>query len=415
MTPVAPAADRVVVVGASMGGLRAAEAVIKAGYAGEVVVIGAEPHLPYNRPPLSKDALHAEPDLAGLQFRVPRAAKDVRWRLDVSVTSADLVARTVTLDDGDVLGWRGLIAAAGLRPRQVSVPGPSGGRHVLRTVEDALALRASMTPGRRLVVIGAGFVGCEVAATARRLDLEVDVVAPGAVPMDRPLRGELGAALQRRHEARGVRFHLGAVPVEYLGTAAEPDRVGAVRLSDDTVLDADVVVEAVGSSPNVEWLAGNGLDLGDGLLCDPQLRVEGRPDLVACGDIARFPNLRYDDVPRRVEHWTMVTDTARRAGHTLRAYLAEAVLDTTPFRPVPSFWSDQYDLRIQSFGAIGLGPDDVRVLEGDLDGELAVGYHRDGELMGVAMVGLAGRHAYYRDLVTGAGDDAPAGASNVAN
>ena len=363
--------------------------------------------MPYNRPPLSKDALHAEPDLGGLQFRVPRAARDVRWRLGSTVTSADLTARTVTLADGEMLGWRGLVAATGLRPRQVSVPGPAGGRHVLRTVEDALALRASMTPGTRLVVIGAGFVGCEVAATARRLDVEVDVVAPGSVPMQRPLRRELGAALQRRHEARGVRFHLGVVPVQFLGTAAA-DRVGAVKLSDDSVVEADLVVEAVGSSPNVEWLAGNGLDLRDGLLCDQQLRVEGRPDLVACGDIARFPNLLFDDVPRRVEHWTMVTDTARKAGHTLGSYLADAALDTAPFRPVPSFWSDQYDLRIQSFGSVELGPDDVRVLEGDPDGEVAFGYHRDDALVGVVMVGLGARHAHYRDLVTGPAHGRPA-------
>ena len=184
-----------------MGGLRAAEAVVKAGYGGEVIVVGAEPHMPYNRPPLSKDALQAEPDLAGLQFRVPRAAKNVRWRLGSTVTCADLDAHTVTLDDGAVLDWRGLVAASGLRPRRLTLPGPSGGRHVLRTVEDALALRASMTPGTRLVVIGAGFVGCEVAATARRLDVEVDVIAPDAVPMNRPLGRELGAALQRRHEA----------------------------------------------------------------------------------------------------------------------------------------------------------------------------------------------------------------------
>jgi NADPH-dependent 2,4-dienoyl-CoA reductase/sulfur reductase-like enzyme len=270
-----------------------------------------------------------------------------------------------------------------------------------------------MTPGTRLVVIGAGFVGCEVAATARRLEVEVDVVAPDAVPMNRPLGRELGAALQRRHEAHGVRFHLGAVPVEFLSTTSDPDRVGAVKLTDGSVIETDIVVEAVGSDPNVEWLADNGLDLQDGLLCDHELRVEGRPDLVACGDIARFPNLLFDDRPRRVEHWTMVTDTARKAGHTLGSYLVAAELDRTPFRPLPSFWSDQYDLRIQSFGAVGLGPDDVRVLEGDLDGEVALGYHRDGALMGVVLVGLGGRHAHYRDLIAGAVGDLRVGASST--
>ncbi len=392
--------DRIVVVGASMGGLRAAEAVRKAGYVGEVVVIGEEQYMPYNRPPLSKQALHSEPDLPSLMFRIPRAAKDVSWRLGQRVSSADLTARTVTVDGGDTLAWRGLVAAAGLRPRTLALPGPTGGRQVIRTVQDTLALRASMTPGTRMVIIGAGFIGCEVAATARKLDLEVDVVAPEPVPMDRPLRQQLGAALQRRHEAQGVRFHLGVVPVEFIGSAHDHDRVAAVRLSDETEIPADIVVEAVGCTPNVEWLTGNGLDLRDGLLCDNQMRVEGRPDVVACGDLARFPNLLFDDVPRRVEHWTMVTDTARKAGHTLGGYLNAAELDATPFGPVPSFWSDQYELRIQSFGAVGLGADDVRVLEGDVDGDVAVGYHRDDALVGVVMVGLSGRHAHYRDLFT---------------
>lgn len=396
-------ADRIVVVGASMGGLRAAEAVRKTGYTGEVVVIGAEPHMPYNRPPLSKNALHAEPDLAALQFRIPRAAQDIDWRLGQRVGSADLTARTVTVEGGDTLTWRGLVAATGLRPRMLAIPGPTGGRHVIRTLEDALAVRASMTPGARMVIIGAGFIGCEVAATARQLDVEVDIVAPESVPMDRPLRQLLGAALQRRHEARGVHFHLGVVPVEFIPAVLDPDRVGAVRLSDETVLAADIVVEAVGSVPNVEWLVGNGLDLRDGLLCDNQLRVQGRPDVVACGDLARFPNLLFDDIPRRVEHWTMVTDTARKAGHTLGVYLHAAELDVSPFRPVPSFWSDQYDLRIQSFGAVGLGADDVRVLEGDIDREVALGYHRADELVGVVLVGLGGRHRYYRDLFPAAG------------
>ena len=390
--------DRVVVVGASMGGLRAAESVRKAGYVGDVLVIGEEPHMPYNRPPLSKEALYGRPDAADLQFRIPRAAKDVRWRLGERVVAADLAARTVTLTSGEVIGWRGLVVASGLRARTLDVPGPAGGRHSIRTVDDALAVRGLMAPGRRVVILGAGFIGCEVAAAARRHGLEVDVVSPGAVPMHRPLQAELGAALQRRHEGNGVRFHLGVVPVEFLA-GPSPEQVGAVRLSDGTVIPGDLVIEAVGCRPNVEWLAGNGLDLSDGLLCDNQLRAQGRADVVACGDLARFPNVLFDDVPRRVEHWTMVTDTARRAGLTLGTCLAGGESDGAPFRPVPSFWSDQYELRIQSFGAIGLGSGDVRVLEGDLDGEVAVGYFRADALVGVVLVGLGGRHGHYRDLI----------------
>lgn len=393
-------AGRVVVVGASMGGLRAAEAVAKAGYPGEVLVIGEEPRMPYNRPPLSKDALRGGLDEQRLEFRVPRGAADVVWRLDTRVAAADLTARTVTTAGGDQVAWDGLVVATGLRPRRLDLQGPEDGRYVIRTLEDAGRVRAALLAARRLVVVGAGFIGCEVAATARGLGVEVDVVAPEDVPMQRPLRHELGAALQRRHEREGVRFHLGTVPLGFGGH----DRVTSVELADGTVLETDMVVEAVGCEPEIEWLDGNGLDLRDGVLCDDALRVEGRPDVVACGDVARFPNRSVDDVPRRVEHWTSVTDTARRAGATLGRYLVGAEQDPSPFAAVPSFWSDQYELRLQSFGSVGVG-DRTEVLEGDLDGEVAVGYLRDDALVGVVMVGLGGRHRHYRDLVAAQGND----------
>jgi NADPH-dependent 2,4-dienoyl-CoA reductase/sulfur reductase-like enzyme len=388
--------ERCVVVGASMGGLRAAEAVRKAGFGGEILVFGTEPHMPYNRPPLSKDALLGDPE-GGLAFRVPRAAQDVTWRLGETVVGADLDAKTVTLEDGQVVEWSGLVVATGLGPRRLSLPGPTAGRHVIRTVGDAAALRDELRPGTRLVIIGAGFIGCEVAAAARAAGIEVDVVAPESVPVERPLQAMLGKALQRRHEARGVRFHLGTVPTGFGGT----DRVTSVALANGVELAADVVLEAVGCTPNTGWLDGNGLDLGNGVLCDNLLRVEGRADVVACGDIARFPNPLFDDVPRRVEHWTMVTDTAKRAGATLGAHLAGGDVDERPFAPIPSFWSDQYELRIQSFGAVGLGGDDVRVLEGDLDDAVAVGYHRDDRLVGVVLIGLANRFQHYRSVISG--------------
>ena len=390
--------DRCVVVGASMAGLRAAEAVRRAGFGGEVVVFGDEPHMPYNRPPLSKEALFgASP--TDLAFRVPRAAQDVNWRLGERATAADLDAHTVTLAGGETLEWAGLVVATGLTPRRLSLPGPVAGRHVIRTLDDVVALRKELVAGARLVIVGAGFIGCEVAAAARVAGVEVDVVAPEQVPVERPLQAQLGRALRRRHEAHGVRFHLGTVPVAYLGTT----RVTGLRLSDGTELAADVVLEAVGCVPNTEWLEGNGLDLGDGVRCDNLLRVEGRPDVVACGDVARFPNLLFDDVPRRVEHWTMVTDTAKRAGATLGRHLVGEAADPTPFAPIPSFWSDQYDLRLQSFGAVGLGADDVRVLEGDLDADVAVGYHREGRLVGVVLIGLPRRYQHYRALIAGGG------------
>jgi NADPH-dependent 2,4-dienoyl-CoA reductase/sulfur reductase-like enzyme len=266
----------------------------------------------------------------------------------------------------------------------------------MRTMDDMKVLRAELGPGVRLVIVGAGFVGCEVAATARTLGAEVDVVAPELVPVERPLRATIGNVLRERHEAEGVRFHLGTVPVEYLGT----DRVEAVRLRDDTTLPADLVVEAVGCTPNTDWLSGNDLDLTDGVLCDNLLRVAGRPDVVACGDVARFPNPLFDDVPRRVEHWMMANDTARKAGAVLGAHLAGEATDETPFAPVPAFWSDQYDLRLQSFGAVELGGDDVRVLEQDPAGGIVVGYHRAGDLVGVALIDLPARYGHYRALIS---------------
>jgi 3-phenylpropionate/trans-cinnamate dioxygenase ferredoxin reductase subunit len=394
---------RAVIVGGSLAALRSAEALRKGGFPGEIVVIGDEPHMPYNRPPLSKDALFPPRDDAGsapdLSFRIPRHAQDVQWRLGERVTAADLAARTVTLAGGETLRWDGLVVATGLRPRRLAVPGPQAGRHVIRTLDDAAAFRKELTPGARLVVIGAGFIGCETAAVARAAGLDVDVVAPEQVPIERPLQALLGQAVQQRHEAQGVRFHLGAVPVRFGGA----DRVTSVTLSTGEELPADLVIEAVGCSPNTEWLDGNGLDLTDGVLCDNLLRVEGRPDIVACGDIARFPNPLFGDVPRRVEHWTMVTDTGKKAGHTLAQHLtaatAQAPAPAVPFAPIPSFWSDQYDLRIQSFGAVSLGSDDVRVLEGDLAADVAVGYHRADRLVGVVLIGLAHRYAHYRALI----------------
>ncbi|WP_438289871.1 NAD(P)/FAD-dependent oxidoreductase [Streptomyces sp. HUAS TT7] len=426
---------RVVVAGASLGGLRAAEQLRAAGWTGPITVVGDEPHMPYSRPPLSKRVLAGTAPFASLAL-TPRAnAADVEWRLGTRVTDARLRDRVVVLDDGDELGFDGLVVATGLRSRRLRCPGPSGpgsGRHTVRTLADIRALRAELAlPGVQLVVIGAGFIGCEVAATAVGLGVAgVTVVDVAPLPMLRPLGELLARALLRRHEERGVRFALGTGIAGFAGE----DRVTGVALSDGRVLAADVVVESVGSAANTEWLAGNGLDLSDGVLTDEHLRVRrvadgagaaagagGRasgataeadgpasgaaaeaggppygtttdagclPYVVAVGDIARFPNARYDGVPRRVEHWSIPGDTAKHAAKVLAAQLRSHATDLAPFAPLPSFWSDQYDFRLQSFGSPELGHDDVRLLDGGSDGDMLVGYHRDGRLVGV--VGLGG-------------------------
>jgi len=402
------------VAGGSMAGLRAAEQVRKEGFAGRITVVSQERHMPYNRPPLSKDVLarhgsdtSPEEWHSSVAFRLRASVADVEWRLGVTATASDLATRTVTLDDGSKVRYDGLVAATGLRPRRLSIPGPAAGRHVIRTLDDAVGLRAALRPGARVVIVGAGFIGCEVAATARTLGCEVDVVEPASAPMVRPLGVRLGSALQRHHERRGVRFHLGRTVAFTTGPGGTHDAaavLAGVVLDDGTRLPADALVESVGSHANTEWLAGNGLDLADGLLCDNRLRVEGRSDLVAVGDIARFPNPSVDEIPRRVEHWCIPTDTAKRAARTITAHLDGRPLDDDVFTPLPSFWSDQFDLRLQGYGAPGLG-DHTELLEGTLHGAAAgeptaVGYLRNDHLAGVVLVGVpAARHQHYRGLV----------------
>ena len=253
--------QRALVVGAGLAGLRGAEALRGQGYDGELVVVGDEPWAPYNRPPLSKEALAGTLAHDSLAFRVRAHASDVAWRHGESAASADLDARTVTLADGEVLEYDALVAATGVRARRLPIPGPppsaAAGRHVVRTLDDAIALRAALVPGAQLVVLGAGFIGCEVAATARGLGCEVHCVAIDPLPMMRPLGPVLAAELRRRHEAHGVVFHLGVGVSGFLGA----EHVEGVVLTDGTVLAADVVLEALGSQCNVEWLEGNGLDL----------------------------------------------------------------------------------------------------------------------------------------------------------
>jgi NADPH-dependent 2,4-dienoyl-CoA reductase/sulfur reductase-like enzyme len=385
--------SRILVVGASMGGLRAAEQLRATGWTGEITVIGDEPHMPYNRPPLSKEVLAGKAPFASLAFTPRASAADVVWRLVTAVTAADLTAKTAQLDSGERLSFDGLVVATGMRPRRLPCDGPSGpgsGRHTVRTLSDAQGLRDELTrPGARVVVIGAGFIGCEVAATAVGLGVrDVTVVDAEPLPMLRPLGELLARTLHRRHTERGVRFALG---VGVAGFESDGSRVTAVLLSDGTVLPADVVVECVGSIANTEWLEGNDLDLSDGVLTDELLRTGGLPHVVAVGDVARFPNARYDGVPRRVEHWSIPGDTAKHAAKSLVAHLTGADVDPTPFAPLPTFWSDQYEFRLQSFGAPALGTADVRVLDGDPDGDpagdLLVGYHAAGRLIGVVALG----------------------------
>ncbi|NBM21164.1 NAD(P)/FAD-dependent oxidoreductase [Streptomyces sp. GC420] len=384
----------IAVVGASLAGLRTAEQLRAAGHSGPVTVLGDEPHAPYNRPPLSKELLADPGDSdpgrlhAAVAFRRRASARDVDFRLGSAVVSADLRRGLLTLSDGAEVSFDGLVAATGLRPRRLTLPGPRAGRYALRTLDDCIALRGVLRPGARVVVIGAGFIGCETAATALGLGCRVTVVEPAGPPMGRVLGDVLARAVQRHHEAAGITFRTGRSVAAVLGRG----EVSGVDLDDGTTLGADVVVEAVGSLPNTEWLSGNpGLDLSDGVLCDNTLLAVGTDRLAAAGDVARFPNPLFDTTPRRVEHWSVPGDTARRAAATLTALLAGRAPGPEPFAPVPAFWSDQLGLRLQSFGSPALA-DDVHVAEGDpadpRAGLLAT-YHRRSRLVGTVAINLS--------------------------
>lgn len=388
---------RIVIVGGGLGALRTAEAVRAAGSTDQITVVGDEPAMPYNRPPLSKSALADGVDIAALEFRRRASLDDVTWRLGTRVVAADLSAGRVELDDGSRLEADGVVVATGIRPRRLTIPGPQEGRFVLRTTRDAERLRPRLVPGARLLVMGAGFIGCEVAATARGLGCDVTVVAMDDEPMVRPLGPMLGAGMRRRHERNGVRFHLGRTIDSFHGDSS----VESATLSDGTHLPADVVVEAVGSVPNTDWLDGNGLDLSDGVLVDSAMRVVGSTmPAVAVGDIARHPNALFGDVPYRIEHWSIPTETGRRAGRTLAALLAGEEPDTGPFTALPTFWSDQYDITLQSFGMPGLATE-VTLVDGDADGPCIAEYRDTTGLVGVVGIDRTSDLAAYRSALNG--------------
>jgi 3-phenylpropionate/trans-cinnamate dioxygenase ferredoxin reductase component len=328
-------------------------------------------------------------------LRDPSALIDVR--LGVRAQQADLAAGRVELTDGSSEAFDHLVAATGLRPRRLEIPGPARGRHVLRTLDDAQDLAARLRPGARLLIVGASFIGCELASVARSLGCRVSVVAPEQEPMERAVGPELGASMRRRHERNGVSFCLGRVPVAFAGA----ERVERVLLDDGAVLEVDVVLEAVGCRPETDWLLGNDLDLTDGVLCENSLQVTGHDRVHAVGDIARFPNPLIDGVARRVEHWAMAADTANQVASVITGAGVAG-----KFCPLPSFWSDQLGLRLQAFGMPSIG-DRWEVAAGDLDGEVIVTSWRADQLVGVVGVGLRRELMTWRKALQGALPRAP--------
>ncbi len=364
--------ETVVIVGASLSGLRAAEALRVEGFDGTIRLIGGETHLPYDRPPLSKQILAGEwePDRIVLQPADPVGSLDVDLQLGTWATGLDADRKFVRTTAGDI-DFDGCVLATGAVVRTLPGQPDLAGVHTLRTLDDALALRADLDAGPRVVVIGAGFIGAEVAATARGAGLDVTILEGLPVPLRRGLGDEMGMRMADVHRANGVDLKLGVNVAAIEGG----DRVERVRLADGSIIDADVVVVGVGVRPATDWLEGSGLALDDGVQCDE--RLIAAPGIVAAGDLARWPNHRFG-VRMRVEHWENAVEQGPAAA--LALLHGESA---QPFAPVPWFWSDQYDTKIQLAGWPGADATVEVVEEDESAGRLVALYGRGDRLVGV--------------------------------
>jgi 3-phenylpropionate/trans-cinnamate dioxygenase ferredoxin reductase subunit len=362
--------QNIVIVGASLAGIRTAEALRRLGFDGRIALVGDEPHRPYDRPPLSKEVLRGERTPEQLALTKPEAFDALRLDLHLGARakSTDLAARRVGLENGDALPYDGLVIATGARARPMPGAPPLAGIHVLRTLDDALALRSELEKSPRVAVVGAGFIGAEVAASCRKLGLDVSLIEALPHPMARVLNREVGMLCAAAHRDAGVDVRLGVGVAALEGGA----RVERVRLQDGSTVAADVVVVGIGAIPETRWLEGSGLELRDGVVCDASLCAA--PNVVAAGDVARWPHPGYGEAIR-IEHWTNAVEQADAAAARLLGGPESAV----PFAPVPFVWSDQYELKIQATGVIR--PDD----------EMFVGHGSLDERRFVAFFGRAGR------------------------
>jgi NADPH-dependent 2,4-dienoyl-CoA reductase/sulfur reductase-like enzyme len=367
-------ANPIVVVGGSLAGLRAVEALRKRGVDRPIVWVSAENALPYDRPPLSKQVLRGDWEPSRSALKVNYALLGVEPLLGIRATSLDAQKRQVVLSNGDVVPYSGLVIATGARAREL--PGTEGvtGVHTLRTLDDAVAIREALGRRPRVTVVGAGFIGLEVASSCRALGLDVTVVEALATPLERQLGPDMGAAVAGLHVAEGVTLRTGVSVERVLGG----DRVETLVLSDGSKVEADLVVVGVGVVPETRWLEGSAVRLERGVLCDSRCRTSVQ-DIVACGDVARWRDA--DGKAMHVEHWTNAVEQANAA--------VAALLDGDggpEYRTVPYFWSDQYDVKFQFAGQVEPG-DTLRVVSGSvMTRDLVAIYGRGGRLTAVLTV-----------------------------
>jgi len=373
----------VTVVGASLAGVSTVRALRAQGFEGRITVVGAEPHPPYDRPPLSKVFLTAPDEPAPDPLLADDDDLDADWRLGVRAVGLDAGSHTVSLDAGAPLASDAVVLATGARARRL--PGTDGlaGVHALRTLDDARALRAALSAGGLLVVVGGGFIGAEVASSARALGLDVTVVEALATPLAGPLGTSMGAAVAGLHADHGVRLRTGVGVARLLGR----QHVEAVELADGTRLPADAVVVGIGAEPEVGWLAGSGLDVDGGVRTDATCATAA-PGVVAVGDCG----LAYDvhaGRHLRAEHWTHALQQPATAVATLLGSPA-------PYTGVPYVWSEQYGVHVQLAGWTGAA-DEPTVVHGSVaDRAFVATYERDGQLVAVLGVGAPGPFSKWR-------------------
>ncbi|ATZ24181.1 NAD(P)/FAD-dependent oxidoreductase [Streptomyces lavendulae] len=392
---------RIVVVGASLAGLRAAETMREKGFTGSLTMIGDEPYEPYDRPPLSKQVLlgRAGPERTALPRR-----RDIEaaWRLGVPATGLDMAARRVRLADGDEVEYDRLLIATGVRAR----PWPQAdeaaldGVFVLRTRDDAAALEQKLAAGPgRVLVIGAGFTGSEIASACRERGLPVTVAERGAAPLVGALGGVVGEVAAEMHREHGVDLRTGIMVTRLEGDAT--GRVRVAHLSDGTTLEADVVVVSLGAMRNTEWLAGSGLGAGPrGIACDAGCRafdIRGivTDDIYVAGDVARSPHALFGYQFLSLEHWGNAVAQAETAAHNM---LSESA-DRRPHLWVPAFWSSQFGVNIKSVGVPSMGTE-ILIAQGSRDERRFTGvYGYQGRVIGAVTFDQSRWLQFYERLI----------------
>ena len=392
---------RIVVVGGSLAGVHAAEALRERGFDGELTLVSAEPGLPYDRPPLSKELLldGMTPEQLLLRPAPWYEVQGIELRLNTAARGIDADKGLLALTDGSHLPYDGMVIATGSAARRFPGDTTQARVHVLRTLDDALELRPELIPGRHLVMIGGGFVGLEVAAVARGLGLDVTLIEGSSMPLARAFGTDIGTWYRELHEGNGVRLICGS-SVQSLQDS--PGGV-TVTLSSGESLSADVVAAGIGATPAVEWLAGSAVEVANGVTCTPEL-LTSVPNIVAAGDVAAWRNPVFDE-DMRIEHWSNAVDQGRHAAATLLG-------ERDPFGSVPYFWTDQHDKKMRFVGRAD-GATDIRIEE-MADDKLVATLGRGGRLIGALTVCAPRQLAKYKVAIQNRAPWEASGATRLA-